>query len=646
MNEDLISVIVPCYNVEKYVSMCIESLINQTYSNLEIILVDDCGTDNTAKILREYVKKDKRIKLIKNEKNSGLSFSRNVGLKEANGNYIGFIDSDDYVSLDFYEKLMQSIKKNHSQVAICDMKIVYEETNEEQLSKCYTGNKFSLINVINNGLAASACNKLFKKEIISKYEFEVGKVNEDIAVVIPALVNSKKISYAKDVYYYYIQRGGSIQNSGFSDKRFDIFYGVDTTLDRINGSKNYEEIKESLIYNQIIVLLIYLIPKIKKFNRRKYVLKRYNELATKYSIRRNHYFWNFLESSGMKHRLYYKLLFKLTCNKLYFFANVLIGLYNFLYKILTYKKFKKTVIENDIDLESVIKNAKYQNSLKDEPIKVSVIVPNYNYARFMYQRIYSILKQNYKIYELIILDDMSSDNSIEVIDEIVESIKEYVNIKTIYNKTNGGSAFKQWQKGFDIATGDYIWIAEADDYCKRSLLNNLIKPVTKNDNIRISYCDTAFIDVDGHIILKSIKPEIDIQKSNHWNSSYTNNGLKEIKNYSFLNNTIANVSSCIIKKDNYSSILRKAGSFHQAGDWLIYVDIMAKGDISYIDKPINYYRLHGNNVSSTMNHQKHLDELNRLYNYYIKKYNLNNSHKKKIDKRKKFLKKVWGLDDN
>ncbi len=632
-----ISIIVPVYNTSKYLDKCLNCLLNQTYDNLEIIVVEDCSTDNSREVLKKYGKNQK-IKIIYNKKNSGLSFSRNIGLKFATGEYIGYIDSDDYVELDYYEKLINSIIKNNSEIAICDMKVIYENNKMEVLSKCCNAKEFNLINIINNGLAASACNKLFKKSIISKYEFEVGKVNEDLAVVIPALVNAKKISYAQ-TYYYYIQRGGSIQNSGFSDKRFDIFYGVDTTLERIKKHKDYAELKQAIVYNQLIVLLIYVIPNIKSISRRKNVLKKFNQLSQKYNIRQNHYFWNFLEQSGSKHRIYYKMLFKLNCTGHYILANNLINIYNILAKFLK----KKDVILTDIDLTKVIKAAKYQQSLPEEKIKVSVIVPNYNYARFMYQRIYSILNQNYKIFELIILDDCSKDDSLAMIDEIKEQISNYVSIKTIYNTTNSGSAFRQWEKGFKIASGDYVWIAEADDYCENTLIKNLIKPILNNKNIVISYSDTAFIDVFGKILIKSIKPEIDINKTKHWDKSFVNNGIKEIHDYSYLNCTIANVSSAIIKKGDYKKYLQTSGSFKQAGDWFFYINVMAKGDIAYTNKVLNYYRLHGDNVSSTMSHQKHIEEIQRIYDYCVEQFKLSKNHQLQMKNRINFLKKSWNL---
>lgn len=637
-NEELITIVVPCYNVEKYVEKCVDSILNQTYKNLEVILVEDCSTDNTYSVIKKYPKLDKRVKVIKNEKNGGLSFSRNAGIKAANGNYIGFIDSDDYVNETFYEGLMNAIKKEKAEVAICDIRVIYEDIDTQQLVTAFSNEEFNLRNVINSGLAASACNKLFKKELIEEYLFEVGKLNEDIAVVIPALINAKAIAYSPESYYYYIQRNGSIQNSSFSDRRFDIFFGVETTLERIKKNKNYELLKDDLVYNQLIAMFLFVIPKEKNKKRRKEILKKYDNLTRKYNIRKNKNLQEFLEECGSKHRLYYKTLLKFTCTGHYIISNNLISVYDILYKIL-----KKPVIEENIDLNMVIEKAKYQNFLKEEKIKLSVVIPNYNYARFMYQRLYSILRQDYKLYEIIILDDKSSDKSIEVIDEIIKKIKKYVNIKSIYNEENSGSAFKQWQKGVENASGDYVWIAEADDYCKGKLIKNLIKPIKKNKDIRISYADTAFVDADGNIMMNTIKPEIDIMKTGHWDSSYVNNGLDEIKNYSFLNNTIANVSSCIIKNDDYKDVFKEAGKYKQAGDWIFYLYVMAKGEIAYYDKPLNYYRVHGNNVTSVTKKQKHFDELLRIHDNIRKKFGLNKSQEKEIEKRYKFLKKVWGL---
>ncbi len=633
-----ISVIIPVYNVEKYIEKCLESLFNQTYENLELIIVNDCSTDESDKIIRKKIKDHKNVIYFSNKKNSGLAYTRNVGLEKATGDYIGYIDSDDYIPNNYYECLLNTLIKEKADIAICDINIVYEKEMQSQRVTCGAKNS-KKIDFVNTGEVASACNKLFKRKNIEEYKFAVGKVNEDIAVVIPTIIKANKVVYNEDTYYNYVQRESSIQNSSFSEKRFDIFEGVAQTLERIKGVDNYEEYKNAIVYQQLILLFIYVIPKEQNFFKRVKWLKRFNELSKKYNIRQNHFFWNFLDRSGKKHKYYYKLLVKLNCNGLSFFTSLLISMHN------TYKKlYIKPVIENNITINTLIELSKKQANMKEYQVSISVVVPNYNYERFMYQRLYSILNQQVKLNEIIILDDCSTDNSRELIDDIVNKLSKYIEIKKVYNEENSGSAFKQWQKGFELAKSDYVWIAEADDYCDKSFLKKITKPIIGNKNIIISYSDTAFIDAIGNIILKTIKPEIDIMKTGHWNQNYTNNGKDEFNNYTFLNCTIANVSSAIIKKGNYTKYFKLSSKYKQAGDWLLYSNIMQLGDISFYNKTLNYYRVHGNNVSSVTKKEAHIKEIKSIHDYYDKTYGLNKKQKKEIEKRYKFLKKVWNID--
>lgn len=637
MKNPKISVIVSVYNTEKYIEKCLDSLLNQTYSNIEIVVINDCSTDGSLKILKKYAKKYDNMILIENKENKGLSYSRNVGLEKATGEYIGYIDSDDYVDSTYYEQMMKAIKKEKSEIAIADMKIVYEDGSfPDYVSKGCNG-EVNTLNIIKNGLAASACNKLFKREIIEKYKFSEGKLNEDLAVILPSIVAAKKISYVENNNYYYVQHTGSIQNSRFSDRRFDIFYGVELTLKRIKGCKNYAKISQAIIYEQLIVLLIYVIPKEKNLIRRHHILKKYNQLSKKYNIRRNQYFWKFLEEQGRKHAIYYKILFKLNCNGLYILADLWMLMYDVLRSLLKAKNVK-----TDANMDDLIEKAKEQSKLK-EKVSVSVVIPNYNYKRFLYQRLYSILSQKEKINEIIILDDCSTDDSRKEIDKIVDELEKYIDIKKVYNEKNSGSAFKQWEKGFSLAKSEYVWIAEADDYCSDKLLKQLVKPVVKNRDIIISYADTAFIDTVGNYLVKSIVPEIDILNTGHWNRNYVNNGKDEFNHYTYLNCTIANVSSCIIKNNNYSRFFKESGKFKQCGDWLLYANIMQLGDVAYSRQTLNYYRIHGSNVSSVTKKQAHMDEMKRVHGYFDEVYGLNKKQKENINKRYKVLAKAWKL---
>ena len=635
-----ISVIVAVYNTEEYLDRCLESLLNQTYKNMELVIVEDCSTDSSRKLLKKY-KENENIKIFYNKENRGLSYSRNYGLKKSTGDFIGYIDSDDYVEPDYYEKLMRSIKDNKSDIAICDIKLVDEQTNKIQRCKCYT-NDFDVCSVVNNGFAASACNKLFKRKNIEKYPFAEGKVNEDIAVVIPTVIQAKKISYA-DTCYFYVQRGGSIQNSRFSNKRFDIFDGVKTTLERIKNEKDYEFYKNAIVYNQLILLLMFAIPKERNFIKRYKFLKKFNELSKDCKITKNTNYLEYLENSKKINQIYYKNLVILNEKKMILLDNVWISFYKTL-RFLKHKKNRKLIPK--IDIQSIEKVAKKQKKLTEESIKISVVVPNYNYSNYLYQRVYSILNQNYKIHELIILDDASKDNSLFYIKQIEQKISEFVNVKVVVNDINSGNAFSQWQKGMNLASGDYVWVAEADDYAKKNFLNEVVSPLKKNNNIVISYADTGFIDSNGYITKNSLVDQIDILNTNHWNASYVNKGIAEINCYSYLNCTIPNVSGTIIKKGNYDEIFESAKKFHQSGDWFTYLNILNLGDISFINKTLNYYRVHGNNISQTFDKKAHILEIQRIYKFVKEKYGIDDEQQIQMYNRIKFLCKVWSVKLN
>lgn len=627
-----ISVVVPIYNVESYLEKSLDSILNQDYPNLEIILIDDCSKDSSYSIAKKYQKKDKRIVLLQNPKNRGLSFTRNRGIEVATGDYIGFIDSDDTIPTNYYSSLYRTISKNKADIAICDINIVYENGNTvRQTCGSLSNDKMSFIDC---GLAASACNKLFRKELLSKDAFEVGKTNEDLAVVLPLVIRCRKACYNKEVCYNYLQRQSSIQNNAFSDKRFDIFGGVDLTLERIRGVKDEELYQAAIVYNQLIVLLLYVVPKVENFKERYPFLRKYHQLSKKYHLTKNPFLKKFLADNRKLYRLYYGGLVYLNSYGLIFLDNLLISSY------LCYHNRRVGLVQRNITKDDLIKAAERQAKRSVVDKKVSVVVPNYNYSNYLYQRIYSILYQTYKIDEIIILDDCSKDNSREVIDDLVEVLSPYVNIRKLYNETNSGRAFTQWEKGMNAAKNPYVWIAEADDYASRHFLKHVMKPYD-DDEVIISYCDTKFMDADGNQILKSIVPEIDIQKTGHWDESYINDGKDEFHHYTFLNCTIANVSSAVIRKGDYSKEFALAKQYKQAGDWMFYANLMQKGKVAYFARGYNYYRVHTNNVSTVTKKQDHIEEIKRIHAYYDQEFHLDAKQKKEIQKRYQFLAKVW-----
>lgn len=214
--QPLISVIVPVYNVAEYLPECVDSIINQTYKNLEIILVDDGSTDACPDICDEYAKRDSRIRVI-HKKNGGLSDARNAGLDICTGEWIGFVDSDDYIARDMYEKLYASAVEVQADVSVCQSikdkngKLSYykykRETEvlssmEEMINRMFCGGTQTI----------SACLKLYRKTIFSNLRFPVGKTNEDAFLILSILEKISKMVIIPHALYYYRLRIGSITN--------------------------------------------------------------------------------------------------------------------------------------------------------------------------------------------------------------------------------------------------------------------------------------------------------------------------------------------------------------------------------------------------------------------------------------------------
>ena len=236
--DKLISVIVPIYNVEKYLVKCIESIINQTYSNLEIILVDDGSPDNCHIICDEYAKKDSRIKVI-HKKNGGLSDARNAGLDIATGEYISFIDSDDWIYKDMYTDLIDLIKTYDADISGCSVYKFYEndkfnlDYDKEFNVKIYSNEEALRSLIREEEIKQTVWNKIYKRNIIDDIKFEVGKIHEDEYWTYQVIGNSKRVVHIDKPMYYYLQRENSIMGKGYSEKRLHGIYSRKERLDYI-----------------------------------------------------------------------------------------------------------------------------------------------------------------------------------------------------------------------------------------------------------------------------------------------------------------------------------------------------------------------------------------------------------------------------
>ena len=202
-DEELISIIIPVYNVEKYIEKCISSVIKQTYKNIEIILIDDGSTDNCGKLCDEYAKKDNRIKVF-HQKNRGVSSARNKGIVECNGKYIGFVDGDDIIDEDMYKKLYESITKNESDLAICNY---YPNKNFYGLNEIIDMEMALDFILDKDKYRGFVVNKLYKKYILKDQLFdEEIDICEDLIFNCQYIIKCSKCSIVNEKLYNYISR--------------------------------------------------------------------------------------------------------------------------------------------------------------------------------------------------------------------------------------------------------------------------------------------------------------------------------------------------------------------------------------------------------------------------------------------------------
>lgn len=275
---------------------------------------------------------------------------------------------------------------------------------------------------------------------------------------------------------------------------------------------------------------------------------------------------------------------------------------------------------------------------------VSVIVPNYNHAPFLNQRIDSILRQTYQDFELILLDDSSTDNS----RNIMEQYRNNPHVSHIvYGESNSGSAFRQWDKGIALAKGEWIWVAESDDYAEPTFLERLLKEVDKVADCVLAYSATFWVDQQGNKLWET--PHSD--KVNIYS------GTDFIRQKLAACNSIANVSECIFRRDKF----RPPESYRYehmrlCGDWFFYVLLAEQGSVVELEEPLSYYRQHSTNISGSAEQQgltflEGIDVLEymiehcglksgdyargwgRLWSKYERKYDFSTETKKKVRQR-------------
>jgi glycosyltransferase involved in cell wall biosynthesis len=224
--------------------------------------------------------------------------------------------------------------------------------------------------------------------------------------------------------------------------------------------------------------------------------------------------------------------------------------------------------------------------------KVSVIIPNYNHAAYLHQRIDTVLKQTLKPFEIIILDDCSTDNSEAIIQSYVSV---YPNIQFIKNEINSGSTFAQWNKGVGLAKGDLLWIAESDDTAEINFLETLVSNFYRNEKVVLAYCQSKRINAKGEMT-GDWKSFTDDLEEALFKNDFDMNGLDYIESFLIHRNTIPNASAVVFKKSAYTQTGGANKSLRNVGDWLVWLQILTEGQISYSSLLLNNFRYHSESV--------------------------------------------------
>lgn len=425
----LVSIIIPIYNVEAYIKECLDSVVAQTYKNIEVICVDDCGKDNSIQIVKNYVKRYKHIKIIHHETNRGLGISRNTGTDAANGKYIFYLDSDDYITPDIIEVLISTMQRNPADVIISKTNTFVEDKEDKwqiDRKKAVDNYLFApafsqyICDDISTGIekvSAVAWGKLYNRDFLNKNNIRFANKNiihEDDGFNVKILANKPIISWIDNVGVMYRLRKNSITSDieQQNQQKKKIIHMQETLSDAFGYIVSHIQNNSDQIINNVK----------QSENYERYFVKRKNILGVI--------------------KIYWSPKTKWV-------------------KLFGVKVFKKNILP-----------------------KISIIVPFYNTVKnsgtekYLRQNIQSLISQTYKNYEIIYVDNNSTDNSKEI-------ILEYNSDKIrIISEISPGVANAR-NAGVEIAVGDYITFVDSDDFVSKNYLKKTIKKLSKKPDILV-----------------------------------------------------------------------------------------------------------------------------------------------------------------
>jgi glycosyltransferase involved in cell wall biosynthesis len=249
--------------------------------------------------------------------------------------------------------------------------------------------------------------------------------------------------------------------------------------------------------------------------------------------------------------------------------------------------------------------------------KISVVVPNFNYAHCLSERLCSIFDQTHATAEIIVLDDASTDDSVKVIETIAEQRDR--DLTLIINEQNSGSVFRQWARAAEMAQGEFIWIAEADDLAEAPFLASLIETMRDEPSIAFGFCDSKSIDAKGAPVYPSYKPYFASIEPHALTKDEIFNGDEFVRRFLSVKNVILNVSSVLWRRDALREALQtckdELNALRMAGDWRVYLECLSKPGVrvAYLSSTLNIHRRHAESVTHSLAAQKHVDEIEAMH---------------------------------
>lgn len=482
-----VSIIIPIFNGEKYLKKCLDSICNQTLKNIEIICINDGSTDNTLKILKKYVSKDKRIKIISTE-NNGQGSARNKALDIAEGEYIGFVDADDWVEKNTFETLFTKAKSNNYEMLFFQMINYINNTGkfiETDLynHKCFEKENLTEENLVFNHentkdflfeIPVCPVSKLYKKEFLdsNNIRFSEGMLFEDNDFFYNSYFKCKRAGFCQKQFYYRRRHNNSVTQT-FDETKFDIIKAANNVLE-VFLENNYDDYKTDVINHTFSMIIEWF---------RKSPLELKQEFY--YLIKNEFKGFNDLKNDFKQNlKKDFLLIFNLT-DKHEFYLDFLSE-----FKLLS---SDYTIVDNNKSYELESDDYfKYKQNLNSQDYKISVIIPIYNNDALIHRTLMSIENQTLGLdnIEIVMINDCSTDNTQNIINEYANN---HPNFKAIHIKKGTGSPGTPRNIGLIEASSDYVIFLDHDDFFENNALELLYDSITES-NCDFVYGTYASID--------------------------------------------------------------------------------------------------------------------------------------------------------